>query len=463
MNAVSAYMKKVNEIYAMSETERAGGIKCAVSSEMANALLVWQDIYQNRAAWLEEDTKSLNLGVAIAREFARLVTLELKSEVTADDARGEYINSIYQPFLRKSVRRLTERAAALGGVCLKPFASNGKMTVDVVDPLDFFPAECDDDGRITAAAFLARKDIGTSRYTKIETHRFSEGTEYVKSLCYRAKNGTSGLGVPAELSEVPEWADIPKEFAVTGIDRPLFCYFRMPFENEIDRGSPLGVSAYSGAVELLRDADEQYTRLLWEFEGGELAVDADETALRTSENGRKGMPTHNRRVFRKLFRGIGTGKDDFYNVYAPQLRADSYISGLNTILRRIEFSASLAYGTLSDVSDVDKTAEEIRSSKQRSYAAVQDIQSGLEDTLRDLAYIIGVWGSIYGLCPAGGEPVMSFEWDDSIVADRAQEFTEKTQLVRDGIMQPWELRAWYFGEDEKTARAMTAFEELIEE
>ena len=47
---------------------------------------------------------------------------------------------------------------------------------------------------------------------------------------------------------------------------------------------------------------------------------------------------------------------------------------------------------------------------------------------------------------------MSFEWDDSIVSDRAQEFTEKTQLVRDGIMQPWELRAWYFAEDENTAR-----------
>lgn len=27
------------------------------------------------------------------------------------------------------------------------------------------------------------------------------------------------------------------------------------------------------------------------------------------------------------------------------------------------------------------------------------------------------------------------------------------RLVSAGIMKPWEFRAWYFGEDEKTAKA----------
>ena len=51
---------------------------------------------------------------------------------------------------------------------------------------------------------------------------------------------------------------------------------------------------------------------------------------------------------------------------------------------------------------------------------------------------------------------MSFEFDDSIVADRQAEFAEKQQLVTAGIMQPWEFRMWYFGETEEQAKAMTA-------
>ena len=51
-----------------------------------------------------------------------------------------------------------------------------------------------------------------------------------------------------------------------------------------------------------------------------------------------------------------------------------------------------------------------------------------------------------------GEYSISFEFDDSVMADRKVEFEEKRALVDDGIMMPWEFRMWYFGEDEETAK-----------
>ena len=59
---------------------------------------------------------------------------------------------------------------------------------------------------------------------------------------------------------------------------------------------------------------------------------------------------------------------------------------------------------------------------------------------------------------------ISFEFDDSIVADRKAEFTEKQALVSAGIMAKWEFRMWYFGEDEETAKANISdeFEEIPE-
>jgi len=55
------------------------------------------------------------------------------------------------------------------------------------------------------------------------------------------------------------------------------------------------------------------------------------------------------------------------------------------------------------------------------------------------------------LAPKGKYSV-SFDFDDSIEADRKTQFEEKQALVNAGIMAPWEFRMWYFGEDEETAK-----------
>ena len=65
---------------------------------------------------------------------------------------------------------------------------------------------------------------------------------------------------------------------------------------------------------------------------------------------------------------------------------------------------------------------------------------------------MNVYCDMYSLIPKG-EYSISFDFDDSIAADRKTEFEEKQILVNSGIMQPWEFRMWYFGEDEETARA----------
>jgi len=100
---------------------------------------------------------------------------------------------------------------------------------------------------------------------------------------------------------------------------------------------------------------------------------------------------------------------------------------------------------------VDKTAEEIKASKQRSYASVLDIQKALEGALEDLIYAMDVMCSIYSLAPKG-EYETSYSWDDSLVTDRKAEFAEKFQLVQGEILGADEFRAWYTGEEIKTAR-----------
>lgn len=89
------------------------------------------------------------------------------------------------------------------------------------------------------------------------------------------------------------------------------------------------------------------------------------------------MPLREQRLYRNWINGSVSGGRNLYEVFAPTLRDESYRKGLDAMLKRIEFQCGLAYGTLSDPQNVDKTAEEIRSSKQRSYTTVKDLQRAL--------------------------------------------------------------------------------------
>ena len=157
---------------------------------------------------------------------------------------------------------------------------------------------------------------------------------------------------------------------------------------------------------------------------------------------------------KRLYRMLVTDDNTLFEDWSPELREAGILAGLDRILRSIEFNCGLAYGTLSDVQNVDKTAEEIKSSKQRSYSTVLDIQNSLKKALSEIVEIMDIYCDIYSICQKG-EYSINFEFDDSLVVDRNSELNEKLLLLDKKIIKPWELRAWYFNEEEKRAKEMT--------
>lgn len=257
------------------------------------------------------------------------------------------------------------------------------------------------------------------------------------------------LGKEVPLSAVPEWESLEKDSIIKNVEAPLFAYFKIPNANNIDATSPLGASVYSRAVKDIRNADEQWTRLLWEFEGAELAIDADVTLFRKNDTGDFELPTGKERLFRMM--DLGDDKDQ-YKVFSPAIRDANLINGFNAILRRIEFNTGLAYGTLSDPNTVDKTAEEIKASKQRSYSTVSDIQKSLQTALEQLVYAMDVIAQLSSL-PGGKKYEVSFDWDDSIVVDKESERKQDLQDISIGVMSLEEYRAKWYGETVEQARA----------
>lgn len=409
------------------------GVTVKTSEKMSAAITQWESLYR--------DNSKLSLASAISAETARLTTLELKSRVSGS-CRADFLNRQYQNLL-DNIRNITELACATGGVVLKPYVADGEIKVATIKAENFIPTEFNESGDIVGAAFLERYFSGPKVYTRIEQHSMKNGEYTINSTAYVGEDEKE-LGKQISLGETI-WKDITPLVTMSGITKPLFSYFKMPMANCIDESSPLGISVYARTTGLIADAEEQYGRLLWEFESGERALYVDQSAMRRDDAGNCVIPD------RRLYRLLNSGDDTLFADWSPTFRDESILNGLNEILRRIEFNSALAYGTLSDVMHVDRTAEEIKVSKQRSYAHICEIQKSLRTALEDLLSAMNALCDLYGL-EKDGDYNVSFSFDDGIVAEKREEFNERLKLLECGVIEPWEMRVWYLGEDDNTAK-----------
>ena len=327
----------------------------------------------------------------------------------------------------------------------------------------FYPLTFDASGKMTEAAFIQKKVDKDTTYSRIEYHKLVGKKCVIINLAYKSNKLMKGLqpgtetdlGIEIPLTDVPEWAGLQKKTVIDGVDRLLFAYFKMPEANIIDTYSPLGVSGYSRVVNLIKDADTQYSRLLWEFEGGELAIDVDRDALKLVETTENGVEYQTERPLmqERLFRKVDLNSEETYNVFSPALRDDSLLNGLNAILVRIEDCIGMSRGSISNTPlNEAKTATELKILRQRSYSTNADIQMTLEETLKDVVYIMDIFSSLYKITPEG-EYECSFEWDDSILVDIETELSKRLTLMQSGLASKLETRMWYFNETENQAKA----------
>lgn len=455
---IIAWLKSVMaRMLRTGEEPITAGVPLAISSAMADAIQRWRDEYSGNAYWLKLNSQSLSLPALIAAEMATLVTLEAKIEVSGSE-RAAFIDKQFEP-VRKQLQKNVEYACAMGGIVMKPYldgTGNG-LAVDYIQADDFYPVSFNSRGEITSAIFVERKRIMQTVYSRVEHHIIAEGKYTISNKCFRGYSEDE-VGTEVPLSDVPEWREIQPLVEMENIDSPLFAYFRIPLGNPIDPKSPLGVSVFAKAENNIKEADKQYQRLLWEYEGGELAIDASIDAFELDIHGKPIIPAGKQRLWRpnQFDRKKADSGEGLFSTFAPNLRDSSYIAGLNKILQKIEDQCGLARGTLSERPDVQtQTATEIKMLRQRTYATVTSIQTALEEALQGLVNAMDATATLYNLAPAG-TVTLSCVWDDSIVTDADTERIRDMQEVREGLMQKWEYRVKWYAEDEARAKAMVA-------
>lgn len=457
----------IRRMFNNKEVEEKTGIKVAVSNAMSNAVDLWCAIYAGMAPWIGKECRSMGLGTAISSTFAMMATVEFETAVNDD-----VLDEDYQKVVRH-IREYAEYGCAKGGLAAKPYLdSDGDIVVDIIQAECFMPTDYDGKGRITGAVFIDKHTSGKKVYTRTEIHKFENERYMVINKAFLKENVSdyteqTDFGKEVPLSEIEEWENLAPKVIIKDIERPLFAYFKVPGANHIDDRSPLGASVYANAVDQIREADKQWSRMIWEYEAKEAAIFADISLFMPEKMGsfagkmqsgggyKRTLPDGGDRLYKLLnFESgqNGSSKDQIIP-YGPDIRDVSLFHGLDQMLKRIEYNVGLSFGTLSDPVNVDKTATEVVSSKQRMYTTVKDIQKSLQDFLEDLIYAIAARRSLADL-PVNMDYELSFNWDDSLIVDKQAEQMIRMQEVNAGILDPVQYLMWRYGVEEEEARKM---------
>lgn len=428
------------------------GIKTNISTDMYEAIELWAAMASGKAPWSAQ-AKACGILPQIAGRLNYFVTREIGLDVENE--------AIKRPMehLNKNIKRVVEYIALLGAGLLRPIYANGKLQYEIIPLGNYLPTGYDFDGSLTGAIIIKEIIDNNKRYLLVESHKYENGSHSVQIKLYRNDNGVLR---DAPLTACDQTAELTPEYVWQNCGRPMIVEFRSPTINKID-GSNVPVALIADAVDLIEKADRQFARMDWEQEAGEKRVFADRDLFikRVKRNGEiveVGMTKELEKLVTTID-GDGSANGEKIHEYSPELRTTAQNEYLQQIYRRIELTLNVGKGTVSDAESVQQTATQYNGGRQELFAIVDSIEDEIAAKYDDAAHIFAYMAAAYGIpqAPRGNvdtEQLYTIKWnDDQTRKDIQQAKQTAMQEISAGVMNIWEYRRDFYGEDEATAKA----------
>ena len=282
---------------------------------------------------------------------------------------------------------------------------------------------------------------GKEKKVYLNIHRLNDQGNYVIENKMFTRNGNNLT--PADLPEgVLEEVD-------TGSNIPLFQIIKPNIVNNVDLDCPMGISVYANAVDQLEGCDlvDSYCN---EFRLGKKRVIVPVTMARMiMEEDGSVTPMFDDNDVEFYALDMGDKAENKLHEVNMEIRAEAHDRGMDKTLALLSKKCGL--GTERYKFDIGavKTATEVISEKSDLFQSLKKheiiIESALEKMVKAIALLLGL----------NTEFEVTVNFDDSIIEDSNAEKLRDLQEVRDGIMQKYEYRMKWYGEDEATAKIMT--------
>lgn len=459
-----------------THAEKEFNVNLITSAAMETAQNMWQLIIAGRPCWTDENIKTINFAKFLCQYASRKTCLELKISVSGSE-RAEYIDKCIDNMVKKSLRDKVENACGAGGIILKPNGTyNPAGAVDYVMPGNFVVTEKNSNNDILGIIFIDRIIKGSEYYTRLEYQHFTDAkialengaTEDVRAYSIENKayksNNKDSLGRAIPLTDVPEWENITPQLLISNVEKPLFGYFKMPYNNAIDYQSPEGVSLFSNCIQELKDLDTAWSMKGNEVEDSVHMTFIDETRLKQADP--KNPAVKVRMKLPRFVQGLRKGVDDGNTIHehVPTLLTADRIADINSILSMISTKAGFSQGQfVLDRKSGRITATQIESDDSETVETITDIRTALQAAVKDLIYAIDKYCDVFYDMPSGYVNALDADVPDEdifyfkdLLSTFEQDRTRAMQLMTQGIYSRKKYLMEYEGFGEKEAEEMLA-------
>lgn len=453
-----------------ADVKKEYGVTGIESQSMRDAMHLWTDIYQGNAPWLdaEDGIKTIKFAETICSSIANLTTLDI--DVAFDGKRKEYMQKFFNESVKDNLREWVEFGAAVGTVILKP---NGEG-VDLVTPDRFEIVKKDGNRNITGIVFQDNYEDNGEFITKLEYHRFMtalvrinpDAEEYTETTYYTISNkafvskDSTSLGRPIQLKDT-KWANLQPEVNIVKknddkLKSMLFGVFKMPKANNIDLGSPLGMSAFSNAIEELKDLDIAYSRNAAEIYDSKRTVLADDRliSLPSTRTADGKIVRHKLKLPRFVKNVFADDSSSFYQEINPTINIEQRKAQIDFQLNLIGCKCGFSNGYfVLDQKTGMVTATQVESDDRETIQLIKDIRDKLKVALNDLFYAQSVFADLYNYAPVGFYEA-SYNFGD-ITYSYEEDKARWWMYVQAGKVPAWMYFVKFEGMSEEEAKAMS--------
>jgi len=458
---IRGFFMNILHLFKNYSVEEVTGIDTNISSEMFQHIELWGDMMRGAAPWNDEAP-----ACGILPQIAGRLNYYVKREISLD-IKNEALEKPLK-HLNKNIGKIVEYIALLGGGVLRPIFALNKLQYEIIPLGNYLPTSYDFDGTLTGAIILKQIVTTKKKFLLCESHKYDGTSHQVKTTLYENKNGVL-REVPLTACELT--ADITPEYTWANCGRPMIVEFRSSVTNKID-GSAVPVALIDDAIEIIEKADRQFERMDWEQEAGEKRIFADSDLFKkyVRRNGDTTEVIQDKSLNKLMVKIEGDGSADGAKIkeYSPELRTEAQEKYLQAVFKRIEQTINLGKGTISDAEQVQQTATQYSGGRQELYAIVDDIEDEIAAKYADAAEVFAYMAEAYGV---PGAPRVQHETGDLYVIKWNDDQTRKDiqlakqtamQEISAGVLNKWEYRRNFYGEDEATAKALVPPEPTLE-
>lgn len=384
---------------------------------------------------------SLCMAKKVCEDWANLLLNEKVTISTSDDASTKYINeTLFRNNFRVRANQLIELAFALGTGAFVEYKSGDIVSIDYISADMIFPLSYDNCG-ITECAFASEKVINDKKYAYIQLHTLENEYYVVKNRLFDMQTG----------EQVPLPENVTENYN-THRSAPLFQIITPNIINSYDLSSPMGISIFANAIDILKGIDLVYDSYCNEYRLGKKRIIVPQTMAQANSDETGVKPIFDERD--TVFYGLDSGDNEDLSVtfIDPSIRSAEHKEGLQEQLNLFSANCGLGNDRYSFENQGVKTATEVISEKSELFQNRQKHEIILNHALISMAR------AVLFLSGKADDIEIKIDFDDSIIHDTDTEFNQNMQLVSAGIMPVWEFRVWWFNESEQQAKKIISSE-----